>query len=213
MKKCFLILSTLMLLTVLQVLVLRFVPITCTPLMCLRRYEARQQGNTLLIRQQWRRLSDISTNLQAAVIAAEDDMFYQHGGFSASGLKRAMRERQEGHIRHGGSTISQQTAKNIFCLPHRSYLRKAVEAYYTVLIELLWGKERILEVYLNVAEMGDGIFGAEAAAEYYFHQSAYLVNREQAALIAVCLPNPRVYNPAKPTSFLFKQQQHILRQL
>lgn len=184
-----------MILSVLQVLVLRFVPITCTPLMLLRKYEAQKEGRELVIQQQWTPLSNISLHLQKAVISSEDSHFYQHGGFSPEGIRRAMIERKEGKVIHGGSTISQQTAKNIFCLPHRTYLRKAVEAYYTVLIELLWGKQRILEVYLNVAEMGDGIFGAEAAANHYYHYTAAQLTPRQSKLIAHSLPNPRIRNP------------------
>ncbi len=206
------VLCWLMILSVVQVAVLRFVPITRTPLMVLRKCEAIGSGRDLSIRQHWRKLSDISPNMQNAVIAAEDSHFYEHGGFSAEGIERAVRELQEGQLHHGGSTISQQTAKNVFCLPHRTYLRKAVEAYYTVLIELLWGKDRILEVYLNVAEMGDGIFGAEAAAQQYFHTSAAILTREQSALIAVCLPNPRRMSPAIPTTYITQRQQTILRQ-
>ena len=204
---------SLMILSVVQVLVLRFVPITCTPLMLLRKYEAHKEGRTLCIERQWCPLSNISPNLQKAVIAAEDSQFYEHGGFSEEGLRRAWQERLEGNVRHGGSTISQQTAKNVFCLPHRTYTRKLVEAYYTVLIELLWGKERILEVYLNVAETGDGIFGAEAAAQHYFHCSADRLNREQAALITVCLPNPRKMSPANSTTYIQKRQQAVMRQI
>ncbi len=205
--------ASLMILSVVQVLVLKFVPVTCTPLMLLRKVQAHKEGRTLILQKHWCPLSDISPALQKAVIASEDSHFYEHGGFSKDGLSRAWREQQEGIVRHGGSTISQQTAKNVFCLPHRTYLRKAVEAYYTILIELLWGKERILEVYLNVAETGDGIFGAEAAAQKYFHTTAYLLNRNQAALIAVCLPNPRKMSPAHPTPYICRRQQTILKRM
>lgn len=202
---------SLMIFSVVQVLVLHFVPITCTPLMLLRNLEAHREGREWEIEKYWRPLGAISPNLQKAVIAAEDAHFYEHGGFSAEGIRRAWQERKEGSVRHGGSTISQQTAKNVFCLPHRTYTRKIVEAYYTVLIELLWGKDRILEVYLNVIETGDGVFGAEAASRRYFHCGAGQLSREQAALIAVCLPNPRRLSPAAPTPYIRNRQQTILR--
>lgn len=214
MKKIFkyivYVLITAMILSVLQVVVLRFVPITCTPLMLLRKYEATKEGRSLTIQKQWTSLNEMSVNIQKAVIASEDTQFYEHGGFSEEGIRRALRESKEGNVRHGGSTISQQTAKNVFCLPHRTYFRKAIEAYYTVLIELIWGKKRILEVYLNVAEMGDGIFGAEAAAQHYFHRCSSKLTSEQAALIAVCLPNPRSMNPMHPSNYVLQRQHTIL---
>ena len=204
-------LCTVLILSVLQVVVLRFVPVTCTPLMVIRKIEAVREHRSLTITRHWKSLDKISANLQKAVVASEDAEFWEHGGFSEEGIRRALKEQQSGIVKHGGSTISQQTAKNVFCLPHRTYIRKAVEAYYTVLIELLWGKERILEVYLNVAEMGDGIFGAEAAAEQHFHCTAAQLSPSQSAMIAVCLPNPRKMSPAKPTNYTLNRQKTILK--
>ena len=178
--------------TLLIVLIFKFVPIPFTPLMLLRHIEARQEGCRLDIQHEWIPLEDISPNLIAAVINYEDAKFYKHRGFDWDAIRYAHKQNQRyGRITGGGSTISQQTAKNIFTFHSRTYLRKAVEAYFTVLIEFLWGKERILEVYLNIIEMGDGVFGAEAAADYYFSTSAAGLTRYDANYLAARLPDPR----------------------
>ena len=174
------------------VLVFKFVPIPFTPLMLLRHIEARQEGRQLDIQHQWTPLEDISPGLIAAVIDHEDAKFYEHRGFDWDAISYAYEQNQRyGCITGGGSTISQQTAKNIFTFHSRTYFRKAVEAYFTVLIEFFWGKERIMEVYLNMIEMGDGVFGAEAAADYYFSTNASALNRYEAHYLASRLPAPR----------------------
>ena len=178
--------------TLLIVLLFRFVPVPFTPLMLLRHIEAHQQGRHLQIQHHWTPLEDISPDLIAAVIDHEDAKFYDHRGFDWDAISYAYEQNQRyGRIVCGGSTISQQTAKNIFTFHSRTYLRKGVEAYFTILIEFLWGKERILEVYLNMIEMGDGVFGAEAAADYYFSTSAAGLTRYDANYLAARLPNPR----------------------
>lgn len=175
------------------VLLFKFVPVPFTPLMLKRHIEARQEGRHLEIRHDWVPLEDISPELVAAVIDEEDAHFYEHRGFDWDAICYAYEQNQRyGRIMGGGSTISQQTAKNIFTVHSRTYLRKAFEAYFTVLIEFLWGKERIMEVYLNMIEMGDGIFGAEAVANEYYHCSASCLNRYQSESIAWSLPNPRL---------------------
>ena len=174
------------------VVLFRFIPVPFTPLMLLRQIEAHQQGRHLEIQHEWIPLEDISPNLIAAVIDHEDAKFYDHRGFDWDAIRCAHKLNQRyGRITCGGSTISQQTAKNIFTFHSRTYLRKAVEAYFTILMEFLWGKERILEVYLNMIEMGDGVFGAEAAADYYFSTSAAGLNRYDANYLAARLPDPR----------------------
>ena len=174
------------------VLLFKFVPVPFTPLMLLRHIEAHQQGRHLEIQHHWTPLEDISPDLIAAVIDHEDAKFYDHRGFDWDAISYAYEQNQRyGRIVCGGSTISQQTAKNIFTFHSRTYLRKAVEAYFTILIEFLWGKERILEVYLNMIEMGDGVFGAEAAADYYFSTSAAGLDHYDANYIAWRLPDPR----------------------
>ena len=178
--------------TLLLVLLFKFVPVPYTPLMCLRHMEAYREGRSLDIQHEWVPLEDISPNLIAAVVNHEDAKFYEHRGFDWDAIVYAYGQNQYyGYIVSGGSTISQQTAKNIFTFHSRTYLRKAVEAYFTVLIEFIWGKERIMEVYLNMIEMGNGVFGAEAAAEHYFCDSAAGLNRHEANDLAARLPDPR----------------------
>ena len=174
------------------VVLFKFVPVPFTPLMLIRQMEARSEGRRLEIQHEWVPIEDISPELIAAVIDKEDALFYEHSGFDCAAIRCAyLRNLHAGRIIRGGSTISQQTAKNIFCTPSRTYIRKAFEAYFTILIEFIWGKDRIMEVYLNMIEMGDGVFGAEAAANYYFDTSASGINHYDADYIAWLLPDPR----------------------
>lgn len=197
--------------TISEVVFYKFFPVRHTPLMLIRKTEARHAGKELTLYKQWVDIEDISPELVRAVMASEDNLFLQHHGFSERGIRNAIQEKMnKGAVRHGGSTISQQTAKNVFCTPNRTYIRKAFEAYFTVLIEWIWGKERIMEVYLNVIEMGNGVFGAEAASQRYFRHSAKRLNRQEAALIAVCLPNPRKMSVASPSSYILKRQRQIV---
>jgi len=197
--------------SVLWVLVLKFVPVYLTPLMLIRSMEAHMNGaKEWHWEQYWVPLKQISPNMSRAVIASEDNLFLEHYGFSKRGIEQAWKERKNGRVRHGGSTISQQTAKNVFCTNQRTFVRKGFEAYFTVLIELIWGKERIMEVYLNVIEMGDGIFGVQAASQKYYHKDAANLSKQQAASIAVCLPNPRKMHPDKPSSYVLKRENQIL---
>lgn len=176
------------------VIIYRFAPVKYTPLMLIRKAEAVRQGERLILQHTWVPIDRISPNVISAVIEAEDARFYDHGGFSCEDMIQAFYLNQRrGYIVAGGSTISQQTAKNVFCTPARTYTRKLFEAYFTVLIELLWGKQRILEVYLNVIELGDGIFGIEAAAQEYFSTSALHITPWQAEDIAASIPNPLLY--------------------
>lgn len=187
----------------------KFVPVYVTPLMISRSVEALWNGEKPRNEKEWVPIEKISPNLVRAVIASEDNLYMQHNGFSVSAIKKAIEDNKKGRRIRGGSTISQQTAKNVF-LPHRrSYIRKAFEAYYTVLIELIWGKERIMEVYLNVIETGNGIYGAEAASRIYFGISAARLSTAQAARIAACLPNPRRFNAGKPSAYILRRQNQI----
>ena len=180
--------------TIALVVLFKFVPVPFTPLMLIRQVEAHREGRQLEIQHEWVPIEDISPELIAAVIDEEDARFYEHRGFDWDAIQCARRYNQRvGRSVRGGSTISQQTAKNVFCTPSRTYIRKAFEAYFTVLIEFIWGKERIMEVYLNSIEMGDGVFGAEAAAQYHFRTSSSGLNRWQSYDIASGLCNPRIY--------------------
>lgn len=196
--------------TLLLVVLYKYVPVCITPLMLIRSCEAIANHEKPRIERTWVALEDISPNMVRAVIASEDNLFLEHHGFSWEQMKIARREAQQGKRVRGASTISQQTAKNVFLPHHKSYVRKAVEAYLTVLIEWIWGKERIMEVYLNIIETGDGIYGVEAAAQTYFHKPAKRLNAAECARIAACLPNPRRYHVANPTPYILKRQRQIL---
>ena len=196
--------------TVSWVTLLKWVPVYYTPLMAVRSWEFRDDS-TFRTHKRWMPMEKISPNLAKAVVASEDSRFYTHKGFDWVEIKNAVDAHQKGKKLRGASTISQQTAKNVFLLPGRSWVRKGLEAYFTCLIEWIWGKERILEVYLNVAEMGRGIYGAEAAAEHLFTTRASKLTRKQAALIAACLPNPLKRKANKPTPYLLKRAADIQR--
>jgi monofunctional biosynthetic peptidoglycan transglycosylase len=185
-------------------LVYRFVPPPITYLMALR----LAQGHGLT--KHWRPMSRISPALAQAVIAGEDARFCRHHGFEFEAMRKALanNERRPTRLR-GGSTISQQTAKNIFLWPDRSYVRKGLEAYFTVLIEALWGKRRILEVYLNVAEWGPGTYGAEAASRRYFNVPADKLSRTQAARLAAVLPSPQRYRAVRPGPYVARRSRRI----
>jgi monofunctional biosynthetic peptidoglycan transglycosylase len=199
--------------TFIWVLLLRFVNPPITYLMIQRGFERQAEGKEWKIEKSWIDIEDLSNNLKRAALAGEDASFLNHWGFDFKAMGKAFEKNQKGKKIRGGSTISQQTAKNVFLWPGRSYIRKAFEAYFTVLIELLWGKERILEVYLNVIEMGDGIYGAEAATQKYFGKSAHSMTKSQAALIIAVLPNPLRWNPSRPTRFVYYKQRLILRNM
>lgn len=195
------------------VLIYRFINPPITFLMLQRAVERKIDGKDMKIDKSWIRIEDVSTNLKRAAIAGEDVNFMNHRGFDFKAMETAFEKNKKGKKIRGGSTISQQTAKNVFLWPGRSYIRKAFEAYFTVLIELLWGKERILEVYLNVIEMGDGIYGAEAAVQNYWGKSASSMSKSQAALLIAVLPNPLRWSPARPTRFVYYKQGLILRNM
>ncbi len=157
---------------------------------------------------------EISPNAKLAVIASEDQLFIDHSGFDWKSMKKAFEyNEKQTKKRRGGSTISQQVAKNVFLWQGGGYFRKGLEVYFTFMIELVWGKERILDVYLNVAEMGEGVFGVEKAAEVFFKKKASTLSRSEAALIAACLPNPKVFNAAKPSGYVSSRSKTILRQM
>lgn len=200
------------LLTLLQVLLGSFLFPPVTPLMVQRfNQQLFSKERPVHFERDYVRLRDISPRLVTAVVYSEDGLFMYHHGFDVKQMKTAYRENQRGRRMRGGSTISQQTAKNAF-LPHsRTMLRKAAEAYYTVLIEAVWGKRRIMEVYLNVIEFGDGIYGAEAASQHYFGHSAAALTATEAAQLAATLPSPFKRNPATKTPY-FRRQSQIIRQ-
>ena len=194
------------------VILYAFVNPPVTPLMVIRWIDPVSEDQPYRLKKDWVPLDRISTNLQLAVVASEDNRFTEHWGFDFEAIEKAQKfnERKQGKRIRGASTISQQTAKNVFLWPQRSWVRKGLETYFTVLIELVWSKRRIMEVYLNVIEMGKGIYGAEAAAKVHFGKPAARLTRAESALLAAILPSPAKWNPARPTSYLINRQQWIL---
>lgn len=195
------------------VVLARFLPVYITPLMPIRSVEALLNGHTPKNSKTWVPIGEISPNMVQAVVASEDNLFLIHHGFSFFDISKAFEHNLKGKRIRGGSTISQQTAKNVFLWQQRSYVRKGLEAYFTVLIELIWSKERIMEVYLNVIEMGDGIYGVEAASQEYFNKPAIDLTKSQAALIAACLPNPRKFLVNDPSGFIGRRKAKILQRM
>jgi len=195
------------------VLLFKFVPIPFTPLMGIRALEHKSDGKDMICSHEWVPLDEISLNLQKAVIASEDGRFLEHWGFDFKAMQKAYKNNEKGKRLKGGSTISQQTAKNVFLWQGRSYVRKGLEAYYTVLIELIWGKKRIMEVYLNSIEMGNGVYGAEAAAKHWYRKDAASLTRYEAAGIAAILPNPRKYKASNSSSYINRRKARISREI
>ena len=189
--------------TILAVVAYRFVPVYITPLMVIRCAEQVAEGKSVKMRHHWVSLDNISPHLPVAVMASEDQRFLIHHGFDFDAIEKAARRNRLGAARKlGASTISQQTAKNVFLWPGRSWTRKGFEAYFTALIELLWSKQRIMEVYLNSIEMGDDIYGAEAVAECHFGKKSIELTRSECALIAATLPNPRKFDSSAPSAYM-----------
>ena len=201
--------------TILSVVALRWLPVYFTPLMFIRLAQQVDEGKSMTLHHHWVPLEDISPSLPTAVMASEDAHFLEHHGFDYKAIEQAaMRNMKHPEKRKlGASTISQQTAKNVFLWPGRSWVRKGLEVYFTFLIELMWSKERIMEVYLNSIEMGDGIYGADAVAEHHFNTTADKLTKAQCALIAATLPNPRRFNSARPSGYMLKRQSRILREM
>ena len=194
-------------------LLYRFVNPPITWLMVQRGFERKSDGKDWKVDKKWRSFDELSSNLKYAAMAGEDAHFLQHNGFDVKSIQKAYSKNKNGRSVKGGSSISQQTAKNVFLWPGRSWVRKGFEAYFTVLIEFLWGKKRIMEVYLNVIEMGDGIYGAEAATQHYYNKPAVSLTKREAALLVSVLPNPLRWSPKKPTPYIYKKQYLILRNM
>lgn len=195
--------------TIFTVLLYKYVPVYVTPLMVIRAVSSPES-----IHHKWISLEDMPKDIVKAVIASEDAHFLNHNGFDFKAIKQAIEHNKKNNkTKRGASTISQQTAKNVFLWPSRSWLRKGLEAYFTVLIEFFWDKQRIIEVYLNSIEMGDGIFGIAAVADKHFDKEPEKLTNRQCALIAATLPNPRKFNSASPSPYMRKRQRVILREM
>jgi monofunctional biosynthetic peptidoglycan transglycosylase len=198
-------------LSIVSVIIFKWVPIPFTPLMVIRIIEFKSDNQDAIYSHDWVPLEEISPNLQKAVIASEDGNFLKHSGFDFEAMQKAFKNNQKGRKLKGGSTISQQTAKNVFLWQGRSYVRKGLEAYFTVLIELIWGKKRIMEVYLNSIEMGNGVYGAQEAARHWYRKEAKNLTKREAAGIAAILPNPRKYKATNSSSYIERRKDRIMR--
>ena len=199
--------------TILAVVALRFIPVYFTPLMFIRCAQQISKGEEIKLKHHWVPLSDISRHLPVAVMASEDQRFLLHHGFDYNAIEQAAMSNLKGGKKRGGSTISQQTAKNVFLWPGRSWVRKGLEAYFTVRIEMTWSKQRIMEVYLNSIEMGPGIYGADAVAQQHFDKTASELFRSECALIAATLPNPIKFSSKSPSPYMQKRKRQIEQQM
>ena len=195
------------------VVVYRWLPVPVTPLMVIRCAQQVKAGESLRLRHHWVPLEEMSIYMPVAVMASEDQRFMEHHGFDFDAIGKAIEENRKGKRQRGASTISQQTAKNVFLWPGHSWVRKGLEAYFTFLIEVFWSKQHIMEVYLNSIEMGDGIYGAEAVAQWHFGCTAAQLTRPQCALIAATLPNPLRFSSKNPSGYMLKRQTWIMRQM
>jgi monofunctional biosynthetic peptidoglycan transglycosylase len=200
---------------VLQVLAYKFIPPPVTPLMVLRVIEGAFEGKAVGINYDWEAHEDISPHFFRAVVAAEDGRFMRHSGFDWKAIENARKrnERSNGKKKFGASTITMQTSKNVFLWHGRNYVRKGLEAIFTVAIEFVWGKKRIIEMYANVIEFGEGIYGVRAASLHFFNKEPKRLTRQEAALLAAVLPNPRRWSPAAPTAYIKKRQQWIMTRM
>ncbi len=200
--------------TILAVVALKVIPVWVTPLMIIRATESISKGELPTLHHKWVPLEDMTPNMPKAVMASEDQRFLMHHVFDFYAIQKAVeRNVKAGKKKYGASTISQQTAKNVFLWPGRSWLRKGLEMYFTTLIEFVWGKERIMEVYLNSIEMGDGIYGVDAVAEYNFGKTPDTLTKQDCALIAATLPNPRRFSSKEPSAYMLKRQKQITKEM
>ena len=200
-------------LSIVSVIVYKWVPVPITPLMLIRDVEQLKNGKGVTMEHDWVPLKEISPKLQLAVVCSEDQNYLKHFGVDWGAIQKAMEENEKGKRVRGGSTITQQTAKNVFLWQGRSYLRKGLELWFTLLIEVFWSKERIMEVYLNSIEMGNGIYGAEAASQHWFHKSAKKLSKDEAAAIAAILPNPLRYKANPASNYIVQRKAWIKQQM
>ena len=196
--------------TILWVVLYKFAPVPYTPLMAIRAVQGDENYET---KHDWKSIDEISVYLQLAVVSAEDQNFLKHNGFDYIAIEKAYDNNKKGKRLKGASTISQQTAKNVFLWPERSWFRKGLEVYFTFLIETLWSKERILEVYLNSIEMGNGVYGAEAASHFWFNKAAKNLSQYEAAAIAAILPSPLRYRANPASNFIENRKAWIVKQM
>ena len=199
--------------TILAVVTLRFMPVYFTPLMFIRVWQQITSGESIKLKHHWVSIDEMAKDMPLAVMSSEDQRFLLHHGFDYNAIEQAAMSNLKGGKKRGGSTISQQTAKNVFLWPGRSWVRKGLEAYFTVLIEMTWSKQRIMEVYLNSIEMGPGIYGADAVAQQHFDKTASELFRSECALIAATLPNPIKFSSKSPSPYMQKRKRQIEQQM
>lgn len=209
LNRLFKVVLTVFVFTILQVVLLAYINPPITTFMIYQYFTT----DITSIQKDWHDIENISPNAALAVIASEDQKFLEHHGFDVEAIQTALEKNKESKRIRGASTISQQLAKNLFLIPSKSFLRKGVEAYYTVLIELIWSKKRIMEVYLNVVELGEGIYGVPMASQQFFKRHPKQLSSAQAALIATALPNPKIYKLNKPSSYMYNRQFWVQRQM
>jgi len=202
--------SSVLITTTLSLLIYRWVNPNLTILMVSKHYKALKEGKNSKINKDWVNINLVSPNMVLAAVAAEDNNFLNHWGFDIKSIRKAMESNKKGRKLKGASTISQQTAKNMFLWPRRSWIRKGFEAYFTICMEALWSKKRIMEVYLNIAEFGSGVYGVEAAAQKYYKKPSQSLNKMQAAMLTTVLPNPTKRNPTKASAYMIRYQQRVL---
>lgn len=200
-------------LSITSVVVYKWVLVPITPLMVIRCIEQKIEGKEIMMKHDWVSLQKISPQLQLAVVCSEDQNYLKHSGFDFGAIQKALKENERGKRVRGRSTITQQTAKNVFLWQGRSYLRKGLEAWFTLLIEFFWNKERIMEVYLNSIEMGNGIYGAEAASQFWFKKSASNLSKDEAAAIAAILPSPLNYKANPANNYIQKRKAWVKQQM
>ncbi len=196
-----------------SVILFRWIPLPLTPLMLIRCVEQKIDGKEMKLKKDWVPFEEISPNLQLAVVCSEDQNFIIHRGFDFDAIDKALDYNSKHKKQRGASTISQQTAKNVFLWPGHSWVRKGFEVYFVFLIETFWSKERIMEVYLNVIEIGDGVYGAQAASKAFFNKDAKYLTKAEASLIAAVLPNPLKFSVAKPSSYIRYRQAWVMHQI
>jgi monofunctional biosynthetic peptidoglycan transglycosylase len=199
--------------SVFGVILYRFVNPPITWLMITRGFQQKAAGKDWKIEKRWKNFDEISDNMKRAAVAAEDQTFLENHGFDFNAIEKAIKKNEKSKKLIGGSTISQQTAKNVFLWPGRDLIRKGIEAYFTLLMEIFWSKKRIMEVYLNVIEMGDGIYGVEAASQEYFHKPASALSSQEAAAIAVIFPSPLKWSVTHPSRYLRHRQYLIMKNM
>ena len=199
--------------SILAVIAYKWLPVPITPLMIIRSVQQVSRGESIKMHHKWVSIDNMSASLPIAVMTSEDQLFLDHNGFDFKQIEKALSERSENKRKRGASTITQQTAKNVFLWHSPDWVRKGLEAYFTVLIEIFWSKKRIMEVYLNSIEMGRGVYGAEAVAQHHFDTTANKLTKSQCALIAASLPNPIRFNSAEPSGHMLKRRMNILRQM